>query len=155
MKTNNSFNKLCKDIDKAEEESLLPLENINKKLCSIIGDDKTKFTNIYVECISFNPNSFNNQITNLINISLALLTVTLTILLSINNFVIQYFTWLYPCYASLIFGASIVILVYLCYLLIKRLFTNHYMLKWRNYVLYSLQCYAKDKNWDIPKDFTV
>ena len=47
MKTNNSFYKLCKDIDKAEEESLLPLENINKKLCSIIGDDKTKFTNIY------------------------------------------------------------------------------------------------------------
>lgn len=155
MKINNSFNQLCKDIDKSKKKSLSPLDNVKNQLPTLIGYDHSKFINIYIECISFDPNIYDNQVTSLINISLAILTVTLTTLLSINNFMATNFTSEYPIYVSHIFIVCIFFLVYLCYLLIKRLHTNYYTLRWRNYVLYSLQCYAKDRNWDIPKDFTV
>lgn len=155
MKINNSFNQLCKDINKSQKKSLLPLENVKNQLPTLIGYDRSKFMNIYIECISFNPNTYDNQITSLINIFLAILTVTLTGLLSVNNFMATHFVSQYPMYVLLIFKVCILFFTYLCYVLIRRSLANYYMLKWHNYVLYSLQCYAKDRNWDIPKDFTV
>ena len=98
MKINNSFNQLCKDIDKSKKNSLSPLENVKNQLPTLIGNDHSKFTNIYIECISFNSNTYDNQTAGLISICLASLTVALTILLSVNNFIATHFTSQYPMY---------------------------------------------------------
>jgi hypothetical protein len=155
MKIINSFQVLCKELDNSYNGLISPNRYVLNKLYNFIGDDLDKFSTLYIECSVFNPTIFENQAATFINLSFVIIALALNVILSPNNFIQENCAYLYPAYFLVVCLCAIIFICSIAYRLIVRIIVNRHMLKWRNYILFSLQSYAKEKNWDIPKDFVL